>query len=69
MFVFVSLTNCFDEVTRVVHGRRRRNLGLPIIALVGYTNSGKSTLLNAFTQGERSHHDRKEVLDVVAVVR
>lgn len=34
-----------------MHRRRRRQLGVPVVALVGYTNSGKSTLLNAFTQG------------------
>merc|ERR1712071_210756 len=28
----------------------RENLGLPIIALIGYTNAGKSTLLNYLTR-------------------
>jgi GTP-binding protein HflX len=28
------------------HRSRRRRLGIPVVALVGYTNSGKSTLLN-----------------------
>lgn len=28
---------------------RRKNVGLPVVALIGYTNSGKSTLLNALT--------------------
>jgi GTPase len=28
---------------------RRANVGLPVVALIGYTNAGKSTVLNAFT--------------------
>jgi GTP-binding protein HflX len=32
---------------RALYRERRRKRGLPIIALVGYTNSGKSTLINA----------------------
>ena len=37
---------------RSLHRNRRRSLGVPVVALVGYTNSGKSTLLNAFTQSD-----------------
>ena len=29
--------------------RRRRRSGIPVVALVGYTNAGKSTLMNALT--------------------
>src|SRR5258708_4309037 len=32
---------------RHLHRERRKNAGAPIVALVGYTNAGKSTLLNA----------------------
>ena len=32
---------------RQLHRERRKNAGAPVVALVGYTNAGKSTLLNA----------------------
>lgn len=35
---------------RSMHRNRRKRLGLPVVALVGYTNSGKSTLLNKLAQ-------------------
>uniref|UniRef100_A0A6T7J2N9 Hflx-type G domain-containing protein n=1 Tax=Attheya septentrionalis TaxID=420275 RepID=A0A6T7J2N9_9STRA len=35
---------------RDLHRKGRDNLGLPILALVGYTNAGKSTLLNFLTR-------------------
>src|SRR6266699_2904247 len=31
---------------RQLHRSRRKNVGAPVVALVGYTNAGKSTLLN-----------------------
>lgn len=37
------------ERTRKVKNRQLERTGLPSISLVGYTNAGKSTLLNAFT--------------------
>ncbi|MFN3346583.1 MAG: GTPase, partial [Candidatus Bipolaricaulaceae bacterium] len=36
---------------REIRRARRRRFGPPEIALVGYTNSGKSTLFNALTRG------------------
>jgi GTP-binding protein HflX len=37
---------------RGVERRRRQDAGLPMVALVGYTNAGKSTLLNALSGAE-----------------
>ncbi|WP_069186077.1 GTPase HflX [Candidatus Terasakiella magnetica] len=36
--------------TRELHRKARRNTPYPIVALVGYTNAGKSTLFNRLTQ-------------------
>lgn len=46
-----GLKKQIDEVQkqRDLHRRGRSNLGLPVVALVGYTNAGKSTLLNYLT--------------------
>jgi GTP-binding protein HflX len=35
---------------RDLHRRSRKKKGLPVLALVGYTNAGKSTLLNSLTK-------------------
>ncbi|UCC65758.1 MAG: GTPase HflX, partial [Anaerolineae bacterium] len=32
---------------RALHRQQRRKAGIPVVALVGYTNAGKSTLLNS----------------------
>jgi GTP-binding protein HflX len=37
---------------RGLHRRKRRDSGIPVIALVGYTNCGKSSLLNAISHTE-----------------
>ncbi len=37
---------------RRLHRQQRQKSGIPIVAIVGYTNSGKSTLLNALSHAE-----------------
>ena len=43
-----------DEIRkhRVLYRQHRRKSSIPIVALVGYTNGGKSTLLNALSQAD-----------------
>jgi GTP-binding protein HflX len=38
--------------TRKLHRKSRKRVPYPIVALVGYTNAGKSTLFNRLTQGQ-----------------
>jgi GTP-binding protein HflX len=49
-----------DEVHRhrEQYRERRRKSGVPIVALVGYTNAGKSTLLNALSGADVRAEDR-----------
>lgn len=48
----ITLKQKIDEVQkqRSMHRQGRSRTGLPILSLVGYTNSGKSTLLNYLTR-------------------
>ncbi len=43
-----------DEVRkhRTLYRQKRKKSGIPIVAIVGYTNGGKSTLLNALSQAD-----------------
>ncbi len=36
----------------MLYRQRRRKSGIPIVAIVGYTNTGKSTLLNALSKAD-----------------
>jgi GTP-binding protein HflX len=52
------------ERRRSVQRQERRESTTPVVALAGYTNAGKSTLLNALTDAEVSVNDRLfETLD------
>jgi GTP-binding protein HflX len=50
----VRLKKDLEQVrrTRGLHRSARRRIPFPIVALVGYTNAGKSTLFNALTGAE-----------------
>ncbi|MDR1443961.1 MAG: GTPase HflX [Treponema sp.] len=43
---------------RQVQRRRRERQGIPVCALVGYTNAGKSSLMNALTGAEQTAEDK-----------
>ena len=48
------LTSQIEEVRkhRTLYRQKRKKAGIPTVALVGYTNAGKSTLLNALCQAD-----------------
>lgn len=43
---------------RELYRQRRRKSGIPVVSLVGYTNAGKSALLNALSQAGVAAEDR-----------
>ncbi len=47
-----------EEAARAVRGARLKNEGPPTVTLVGYTNAGKTTILNALSGAGRSTKDR-----------
>ena len=47
-----------EKSGRAVRGTRLRESGTPTVALVGYTNAGKTTILNALSGANRSTRDR-----------
>ena len=47
-----------EEAARSVRGARLKKGGPPTVALVGYTNAGKTTILNALSGASRSTRDR-----------
>jgi GTP-binding protein HflX len=54
------LKDQLDQVRRhrALYRRRRAKQGVPVVALVGYTNAGKSTLMNALSGADVLAEDR-----------
>ena len=58
-----------SEVTsdRALKRKKRKDKGMPTLSLVGYTNAGKSTLLNVLTEaGQQTHDGMFTTLDSLA---
>jgi GTP-binding protein HflX len=49
------------EKVRSIKRKKREDSDLPIVALVGYTNAGKSTLLNKIIEMNDEYNDSKQV--------
>src|SRR5918998_5786789 len=47
-----------ERAARAVRGTRLKKEGPPIVVLVGYTNAGKTTILNSLSGAQRSTRDR-----------
>ena len=56
----LRIKKALDQVSRQrgQYRVRRRNEGVPVVSLVGYTNAGKSTLLNSLTDAEVTAEDK-----------
>ncbi|TET41030.1 MAG: GTPase HflX [Dehalococcoidia bacterium] len=54
------LQHAIEDVKRhrALYRLRRKEIGMPIVALVGYTNSGKSTLFNALSKASVTVEDK-----------
>ncbi|MFB5284989.1 GTPase HflX [Peribacillus sp. Hz7] len=48
---------------RQTQRKQRKKKGLPVAALVGYTNAGKSTFMNAFVERFHPNFDEKQVFE------
>lgn len=55
-----NLEKKIDQLSRQrdVRRRRRRESQIPVLSIIGYTNAGKSTLLNALTRSEVAAADK-----------